>query len=129
MPLMQTNNNGGNEQALLAELNFDGICQPVTALEDVNNYDETNSNYDEENDGQPKQKKQKVECSMENCKNTAQSKGLCIKHGGRYLKRYYCKVEGCTSYPKRGGLCKAHGGTVKRALCKVEGCTNLETSK
>jgi hypothetical protein len=55
--------------------------------------------------------------------------GTCIKHGGRYKRRYYCSVDGCTRYPKRGGLCKSHGAKITRPLCQIEGCTNVETNK
>jgi len=98
------------------------FCQPVEATAETNNSGD--------GDGQqPKKKKQKISCSIDNCTNTAQSGGICLKHGGKYRNRYYCSVEGCTKYPKAGGVCKAHGAKVTRPLCQIEGCTNLETNK
>jgi hypothetical protein len=123
-----------DQQPLLpSELDDFELCQPVTTAavngdggeeEEDNNDDETSSSM-----SGPKKKKQKVECAIENCKNTAQEGGTCIKHGGKYKRRYYCSVEGCTRYPKRGGLCKSHGAKITRPRCQIEGCTNVETNK
>ena len=72
------------------------------------------------------------ECEVEGCTTLANSRGLCVKHGGSTRKecevegrwhlaakgvycakhggRRYCSVEGCEKYPKKGGLCIEHGG-------------------
>ena len=77
--------------------NFE-FCQPVEAIDD------TAAAATDDPSNQPKQKKQKVECSIANCTNTAQSGGICIKHGGKYIsRRYYCTVENCTRLAKRKG--------------------------
>eukprot|EP00985_Skeletonema_marinoi_P011114 scaffold5260_cov84-Skeletonema_marinoi.AAC.3 len=91
-------------------------------------------------------KYQRKRCRHRNCKNQAQTGGVCIKHGSKVVKRKskkrkqrdeqskedqpktkaprkkpQCSAEGCTKYPQRGGLCIAHGG--KKKQCSSEGCT------
>mmetsp|Transcript_7099 Transcript_7099/g.11858 ORF Transcript_7099/g.11858 Transcript_7099/m.11858 type:complete len:445 (-) Transcript_7099:40-1374(-) len=114
------------QQQQLSGLDDFEFCQPVDNKEE----DSINNNAHDDPPSPPKKKKQKIECSIENCKNTAQSGGICIKHGGKYVgKRYYCTVEGCTKLAKRAGVCKGHGAKVPRPLCSIVGCTNLETNK
>ncbi|KAI9910241.1 hypothetical protein PsorP6_009994 [Peronosclerospora sorghi] len=45
-------------------------------------------------------------CVVENCANSAVSRGCCIAHGGG--KR--CVFEGCATTARKGGFCFAHGG-------------------
>ena len=121
-----SDDNNDEEQPPLG-LDDSEICQPVPALPVVNADDNIDA---KEDNSEPKKKKPKIECNIDSCKNSAQEGGTCIKHGGKYRKRYYCSIEGCTRYPKRGGLCKSHGAKVApRARCQIEGCTNLETNK
>ena len=61
--------------------------------------------------------KVKKPCEVEGCTTPAQSKGLCVKHGGGTKKP--CEVEGCWHLAQKGVYCAKHGG---RYCCSVEGC-------
>jgi hypothetical protein len=106
------------------------FCLPVNNNgDDVDNNDDDNSNS---SNPSPK-KKQKLQCSIENCKNNAQLGGVCMKHGGKYITKL-CNIIGCNRQQKKGGYCKTHGkdaGVIQKArpICQIEGCTNLETNK
>jgi hypothetical protein len=56
-------------------------------------------------------------CSYPECKNTAQGRGLCVKHG---YKKKTCKIEGCAKKCISGGCCKEHGLSTH---CVIQRCT------
>ncbi|GMF21634.1 unnamed protein product [Phytophthora lilii] len=83
-------------------------------------------------------------CQVEDCKNLAVSRGLCVRHGGgskctepgcnKRAKLYQrcfqhggykmCTEPGCTKKAKRYGHCWSHGGG---HICEVPECTKVST--
>ncbi|KAG9405229.1 hypothetical protein AC1031_004337 [Aphanomyces cochlioides] len=46
----------------------------------------------------------RTQCSMQNCRSQAYSKGLCVRHGTRKT----CRMDGCQHYRRAGGYCARH---------------------
>jgi hypothetical protein len=83
-------------------------------------------------------------CQVEDCKNLAVSRGLCVRHGGgskctepgcskraKLNQRCFqhggfkmCTEPGCTKKAKRYGHCWSHGGG---HICEVPECTKVST--
>ncbi|POM75713.1 LOW QUALITY PROTEIN: Hypothetical protein PHPALM_7146 [Phytophthora palmivora] len=83
-------------------------------------------------------------CQVEDCKNLAVSRGLCVRHGGgskctepgcnKRAKLYQrcfqhggykmCTEPGCTKKAKRYGHCWSHGGG---HICEMPQCTKVST--
>ena len=79
-------------------------------------------------------------CSVEECEETSQTKGMCARHYRNYMysQRGECSVDGCTLTWSAKGLCHKHyirlrnTGTTDdppetplRGPCLVEGCAGL----
>jgi hypothetical protein len=91
-----------------------------------------------------KSRARKTHCQVEDCKNLAVSRGLCVRHGGgskctepgcnkraKLYKRCFqhggyktCTEPGCTKKAKRYGHCWSHGGG---HICEVPECTKVST--
>ena len=57
-------------------------------------------------------------CSVEECQNQPEVRGLCKRHAG-----LTCGVEGCTKLPRKRGLCYRHRSH------RMQGCPNEESSE
>ena len=61
-------------------------------------------------------------CKQDGCKNLAQQRGVCKRHGAPNYKKKTCSTEGCKKQSVRNGMCKRHGGVNNAILCSKEGC-------
>ncbi|ETV71946.1 hypothetical protein H257_12777 [Aphanomyces astaci] len=53
-------------------------------------------------------------CSRDDCSNSAQLRGLCVKHGGGR----YCKMDGCRTFARTGGYCARHTRILREIVPK-----------
>ncbi|KAK1942975.1 putative WRKY transcription factor 19 [Phytophthora citrophthora] len=72
---------------------------------------------DSPTDSKPKVRKTNAPpCQIEDCKNLAVSRGLCVRHGGGSK----CTFQGCIKRAKLNQRCFQHGGF---KMCTKPGCT------
>ena len=61
-------------------------------------------------------------CSVQECVNQAQVKGLCRSHGGVR----YCSELGCNRAITLRGRCNMHGG---KRICRIPECTRKDRGR